>query len=82
MSKLADFYQRARADVGLRAEIDGARKGWEQSLIAIAGKHGVALSAADFAEGLSDGDLDAVAGGIFVPAPTTPPPNAPKPPLY
>jgi predicted ribosomally synthesized peptide with nif11-like leader len=65
LSKLNDFYEKAHADAGLQAEIDGAHKGFEQNLIAIAKKHGVTLSAADFAQGLSDDELAGMAGGGF-----------------
>jgi hypothetical protein len=66
MSKLTDFYQKAKIDGAIKAELAGVTKGYIAGVIATAAKHGVTLEAADFASSsgaLDDDALADVAGG-------------------
>jgi hypothetical protein len=67
MSKLADFYQQAHKDSVLKAKLAELTQAYVAGVIGVAGKHGVSLTAADFAPAsgaLDDDALEAVAGGL------------------
>jgi hypothetical protein len=68
MSKLTDFYQKAKTDSALKAELAEVTKTYVSGVIATAAKHGVTLTAADFAPpvGVLDDDaLADVSGGVM-----------------
>jgi hypothetical protein len=66
MSKLSDFYGKARGDDGLAGELAALTEAYVAGVIALAAKHGVTLAAADFAPpvgALDDDALEGVSGG-------------------
>jgi hypothetical protein len=92
MSKLDDLFNLSKSNRELKSDLEALGKKmkiegktlqayYEKELTAIAGKHGISLSAEDFipkSGELSDSDLAAVAGGIVDPRPYSDPGLVPK----
>jgi hypothetical protein len=84
MGKLEDFYEQAKTNAALKAEIDALEGKYAdhpskriltaKATIAIAEKYGVLLDLDDFNAPMLDWELESVSGGGVVPAlPTCPP---------
>jgi predicted ribosomally synthesized peptide with nif11-like leader len=64
---LKKFMHQAASDAGLRGKLGALSAEHRAKFIALAGEYGVTLTEADFADGLDDDELAAVAGGSYMP---------------